>query len=375
MAVGGTAGDPRLDPAVRETGDIRPIVRRGSSGPSAVVIAAGLAIFAALLFYLLESRRQAMQAPAVRTGAVDRAAQPAREVPPLHVPPALHEAPAAPPPGGSAPVQMILPVPPQGPPRVVYVPQPAPPQPYPQPPMAMPAEMPQIPRGASEPVLVIDNSSSPAGGAPASATADGGAAPVGVSTATARAAPALVNRSTTVPQGTLIPAVLETGFDSTRPGFARAIVSRDVRGFDGTRVLIPRGSRLIGDYGGGAEAGQKRAAINWTRLVRPDGVAIDIGSPAADPVGRVGIRAKVNTHFWERFGGAILQSVLDIGVNVASRAADGSVVLAIPGGNGGSGGALNQGEAPKPTLTVRPGTSIAVFVARDLDFSGVGNRQ
>ena len=111
--------------------------------------------------------------------------------------------------------------------------------------------------------------------------------------------------------------MLETALDSTRPGFARAIVSRDVRGFDGSRVLIPRGSRLIGEYRSEVAPGQRRALVNWTRLIRPDGVTIAIGSPAGDPLGRGGIRARVNSHFFERFAGAILQSALDIGVNLA----------------------------------------------------------
>ena len=128
----------------------------------------------------------------------------------------------------------------------------------------------------------------------------------------------------------MIPAVLETALDSTRPGFARAIVSRDVRGFDGSRVLIPRGSRLIGEYRSEAAPGQKRALVIWSRLIRPDGVTIAIASPAGDPLGRGGIRARVNSHFFERFAGAILQSALDIGVNLASTAGGGTVVV-LPG--------------------------------------------
>ncbi len=84
------------------------------------------------------------------------------------------------------------------------------------------------------------------------------------------------NRATTVPQGTLISAVLETAFDSTRTGFARALVQRDIRGFDGTQVLIPRGSRLIGEYATDNAPGQKRAMIAWSRLIRPDGITIEI---------------------------------------------------------------------------------------------------
>ncbi|WP_164040702.1 TrbI/VirB10 family protein, partial [Serratia marcescens] len=88
--------------------------------------------------------------------------------------------------------------------------------------------------------------------------------------------------------------------------------------FDGTRVLIPRGSRLIGEYGSDTETGQKRMLVNWIRLIRPDGATIAIGSPATDPLGQGGIRASVNSHFFERFAGAILQSALDVGVNLAA---------------------------------------------------------
>lgn len=182
----------------------------------------------------------------------------------------------------------------------------------------------------------------------------------------------LANPSMTVPQGVVVQAVLESALDSTRAGFARAIVSRDVRGFDGSRVLIPRGSRLIGNYKPDLAQGQKRAFIQWERLIRPDGATIAVNSPAADPLGRAGLGGKVNTHFFERFGGAILQSTLDIGVAAASRRVAGdSVVVALPGSAVTN---TTKDLAPtdiKPTLKVRQGTSVSVFVARDLDFSSV----
>jgi type IV secretion system protein VirB10 len=167
--------------------------------------------------------------------------------------------------------------------------------------------------------------------------------------------------------------VLETALDSTRPGLARALVSRDVRGFDGSRVLIPRGSRLIGEYRSEAAPGQRRALVNWIRLIRPDGVTIAIGSPASDTLGRAGIRAKVNTHFFERFAGAILQSALDIGVNLASRAGNGTTVI-LPGTFQGAPQIVQPSQIT-PTLKVRPGTSISIFAARDLDFSSAENRR
>jgi type IV secretion system protein VirB10 len=183
----------------------------------------------------------------------------------------------------------------------------------------------------------------------------------------------LANPSLTVPKGTIVAAVLETALDSSRPGAVRAIVSRDVRGFDGNRVLIPRGSRIYGEYQSDVASGQNRALIRWQRLTRPDAVVIDLDSPSADPLGRAGVRGKVDSHFFARFGSAILQSVLDIGVGLATRSIgdDGTVIVGLPGSTQQVTGQLQQTTQVQPTLRVRQGTSVSVFVARDLDFSTV----
>jgi type IV secretion system protein VirB10 len=181
----------------------------------------------------------------------------------------------------------------------------------------------------------------------------------------------LANPSLTVPKGTIVAAVLETALDSSRPGGVRAIVSRDVKSFDGSRVLIPRGSRLYGEYLSDVSAGQKRALIRWQRLTRPDAVIVNLDSPAADPLGRAGVEGRVNSHFLARFGGAILQSVLDIGVGLATRSVtDNAVIVGLPGSTQQVTGQL-QPQQVQPTLRVRQGTSVSVFVARDLDFSTV----
>ncbi len=183
---------------------------------------------------------------------------------------------------------------------------------------------------------------------------------------------AAVDRSRIVPQGTLIYAVLETALDSTQSGQVRAILSNDVYNSSGTRILIPKGSRVFGEYKGDIASGQSRALIIWGRLIRPDGVTISLDSPASDPLGRAGIKGKVDTHFGERLLGALLQSTIDFGVLAASRAvtSDSGVVVALPQAAQQAGSKLIQ-EPPKPTLRVRHGTRIAVFVSRDLDFSGV----
>jgi type IV secretion system protein VirB10 len=233
-------------------------------------------------------------------------------------------------------------------------------------------------RTSSSPALVIDTTTAPP--APpqqlAAAQAASDAQALGGIQGGGRVrAGVFANRGWTVAQGTLIPAVLETAFDSTRPGFARAVVSRDVRGFDGTRILIPRGSRLTGEYRSDIQPGQKRALINWTRLIRPDGITVALASPASDTLGRGGVSGHYNSHFWERFAGAILQSALDVGVNLATRAASSSVIVALPGSAQSLSPALLQSARIVPTITVPAGTSLSVFVARDLDFSGTEKSQ
>lgn len=180
------------------------------------------------------------------------------------------------------------------------------------------------------------------------------------------------NRPGIVAQGEILPATLETPVSTARPGPIRAIVSRDVRGFDGARVLIPRGSRLIGEYRADPAPGRRRVLATWTRLIRPDGVAIRIDSPAADALGGTGMPGRVETHFLARFANAALQSALQIGVNLASRPNNSAVII----GNtapitGAMGQAIIPGADEPPTVLVRPGAAISVFVARDLDFTGV----
>jgi type IV secretory pathway VirB10-like protein len=177
-------------------------------------------------------------------------------------------------------------------------------------------------------------------------------------------------------QGTTIPAVTETGINSDVPGYIRAVVSRDVKGFDGSSVLIPRGSKLIGQYKSGIAAGQSRAFVVWSRLVTPEGVSIDIGSPAVDATGAGGIKGETNSHFLKRFGSAILMSVLSAGLDAAVNAASPthtSVVIGSPQQATNVAGQALQRDIDTPTtISVPPGTPVRAFVARDLDFSSVG---
>jgi len=186
----------------------------------------------------------------------------------------------------------------------------------------------------------------------------------------------LHNTRLIVPQGTVVPAILETGINSDLPGFVRAVVSRDVHGFDGTTVLIPRGSKLIGQYRSAVAAGYSRAFVVWSRLLTPDAVSVDIGSPATDQLGRGGVEGESNSHFLQRFGAAILLSVLTAGLDAAVNSTtpqnSTAIVIGTPQqANNVAAIALQKYIDVPTTITVPQGTPVRVFVARDLDFSAV----
>lgn len=181
----------------------------------------------------------------------------------------------------------------------------------------------------------------------------------------------LRNLSALAPQGTIIPGVLETAINSDLPGFTRAVVSRDVLSFDGRAVLIPRGSRLIGQYKSAVALGQSRAFIIWTRVLRPDGVSIQIGSPGTDALGRGGLEGDVDRHFFRRFSGSILLSVLSAGMASLGDTPSTQISIGSPGAAAGLASSAVQGEKISPTIKVPQGAAIRIFVSRDLDFSGV----
>jgi type IV secretion system protein VirB10 len=175
-----------------------------------------------------------------------------------------------------------------------------------------------------------------------------------------------------IPQGTIITGVLETAINSDLPGLVRAVVSRDVRGFDATKVLIPRGSRLVGQYSSGVALGQSRAFVIWTRLIRSDGVSVELGSAATDPLGTAGLGGKVNSHFLRRFGAATLLSVITSGLDylVTTAQSAGSVNVQSPSqATQLAGVALQRDIDIPPTIKVPQGTPVRVFVAKDLDFA------
>jgi type IV secretion system protein VirB10 len=183
------------------------------------------------------------------------------------------------------------------------------------------------------------------------------------------------NLNALIAQGTMISGVLETAIQSDLPGMLRAIVSEDVYSFNGAALLIPKGSRLIGRYRSGLVRGQSRVFVIWTRVLRPDGMSVNIGSYGTDALGRAGLDGFLDTHFFERFGSSILLSLIDASLQIGVNKMDDedSATVALESGESFSRAAeiaLENSIAIPPTIHVDQGRRIKVFVGRDLVFPG-----
>jgi len=129
----------------------------------------------------------------------------------------------------------------------------------------------------------------------------------------------ITNSETTIAQGKMINAILETAINTEIQGIVRAIVSRDVYGETGNKVLIPRGSRLYGSYSSTIQRGQARVQIGWTRLIRPDGVSLNINFTASDQFGRAGIPGDIDNRYSSVIANSLLTSILTVGTVAAAQ--------------------------------------------------------
>jgi len=189
----------------------------------------------------------------------------------------------------------------------------------------------------------------------------------------------LRNPELTVPVGTRIACIPEMPIDSTVAGFFSCITPVDVRGSTGTVVLMERGTRIVGEVRSGLARGSRRLFVVMTQALTPGGVQMELNSPGADVMGQAGLDGEIDSHFFERFRGAMLLAFLDTGLQAAATVASSAL-------NNGSGVTFNQFQSGgqrassqaleadiniPSTLRRNQGEAMTVFVARNLDFSDV----
>ena len=177
-----------------------------------------------------------------------------------------------------------------------------------------------------------------------------------------------------LPKGAFIDCTLETAIDSTLPGMTTCVTAADTFGADGKVVLLERGSKLVGETRGQVQQGQARVFVVWTEVRTPTGVIVPLDSPGTDELGRAGLPGEVQRHFWERFGAAMLVSVVNGAVQAGVQAANhsgGAILYAPSTSQDVLTEALKDSVHIAPTVIKRNGDRIQVLVARDLDFRSV----
>jgi len=177
-----------------------------------------------------------------------------------------------------------------------------------------------------------------------------------------------------LPKGAFIDCTLETAIDSTLPGMTTCVMATDAFGVDGQVVLLERGTKLIGETRGQVQQGAARIFVVWSEARTPAGVIVPLDSPGADELGRAGLPGEVNTHFWARFGAAMLVSVINGAVEAgvqSTRSGSGTVVVNPTASQDVMTDVLKNTLNIPPTVVKHNGDRIQVLVARDLDFRSV----
>lgn len=193
----------------------------------------------------------------------------------------------------------------------------------------------------------------------------------------ARQAGMLGNRNFILAKGSFIDCALQTRLDSTVPGMTACVVTRNVYSDNGKVLLVERGSTVSGEYQANMRQGMARIFVLWSRIKTPNGVVINLDSPGTDALGGGGVPGYIDTHFWQRFGGALMLSLVD---DVARGITNNTSSNGNNQFNFNSTGDATQNmaaEALKNTINIPPtlyknqGEQVGIYIARDLDFSSV----
>jgi type IV secretion system protein VirB10 len=181
----------------------------------------------------------------------------------------------------------------------------------------------------------------------------------------------LPDRNFLITAGSFIPCVLQSAMDSSQPGYVSCIVPRNVYSDNGRVVLMEKGTKIVGEYQGGLDRGQYRLFVLWTRAVTPRGIAIDVASPATDALGRGGLDGRVNNFFWQRFGTALLFSLVEDAATLGSEAVGNSAPNTTRVPSDAASTILQQNGQIRPVLRKNQGEDVGITVAQDFDFSSV----
>jgi type IV secretion system protein VirB10 len=191
----------------------------------------------------------------------------------------------------------------------------------------------------------------------------------------------LGNRNFILAKGSFIDCALQTRLDSTVPGMTACVVTRNIYSDNGKVLLLERGSEVTGEYQSNMKHGMARIFVLWNRIKTPNGIVIALDSPGTDQLGGAGLPGYVDNHFWDRFGGALLLTLINSAAQgLSSYVGNLSSQAGLQQNFNGGGSASAQNVATEalrntinipPTLYKNQGEQVGIYVARDLNFESV----
>ncbi|WP_028838809.1 TrbI/VirB10 family protein [Thermomonas fusca] len=197
----------------------------------------------------------------------------------------------------------------------------------------------------------------------------------------------LNNPDALMARGTYIRCVLETRIVTDVPGYTSCLVAEPVYSVNGRSLLFPKGTKLLGQYGGGGGGARERVAVVWDRAITPQGVDVTMASPGIDNLGGAGHPGQYDAHWGSRISSAILISMVsDLfkymgeknGPTTGVVYPQSGVVIEQPYQSNTAQTvqqlaqqALQEGANQRPTITINNGSILSVYVSQDVDFTGV----
>ncbi len=188
-------------------------------------------------------------------------------------------------------------------------------------------------------------------------------------------ASSLGNRDFLLAKGSYIDCVLNTRINSSVAGMTKCTLTHNIYSDNGNILLLERGSTVTGEYKAGIGQGQTRLFMLWDRVKTPSGIVVDLSSSATDPLGGSGVEGYIDTHFWTRFGGAMMLSLIDdTAAYIAAKESNDNTVRfesTSDASQNMAAEALKNTINIPATLSKNQGDRVGIFVARDIDFSPV----
>jgi type IV secretion system protein TrbI len=180
-----------------------------------------------------------------------------------------------------------------------------------------------------------------------------------------------------VAEGTIIDAVLTNRLDGGTSSPVNCMVTNALYSQDGRRVLVPAGARILGETRAVEGWGETRLAVSFHRIVMPDGSSVPLDHfRGLNQLGDAGLRDRVDRHYWSTFGGAaavgLVGGLSQLLGNVALGSGDGDRTVIVAGGSADAASqaaaqTLSQFLNRMPTITIREGHRVKVYVTRDVD--------